>query len=120
MMIWALDQHVEQFVKLSEIHLERGNIFAKCLSNQGHEHRAQTQFWLLFLFNIQFQPLTFKTNFQFNLIILTTSVKAKVEKNTGAYTNRPLEQYSCKLYFHSRELHVLHSNVIHSQLKNSF
>lgn len=80
-MIWALDQHVEQFVKLSEIYLERGNIFAKCLSNQGHEHRAQTQFGLLFLFNIQFQSLIFKTNFQFNPIILTTSVKAKVEKS---------------------------------------
>lgn len=29
MLIWAPDQHVKQFVKLSEIYLERGNIFSQ-------------------------------------------------------------------------------------------
>lgn len=40
-LICAPDQHVMLFVKLSEIYLERGNIFfAKCFSNQGRKYKG--------------------------------------------------------------------------------
>lgn len=41
--IWATDQHVKQFVKLSVIYLERGNLckfLAKCFSNGYKKHKC--------------------------------------------------------------------------------